>query len=370
MSLSIEGIGTALPEHCLTQDEVVELHTTFCRIEDRKARMLRALYRRSGIDTRHSVVVVGSEGPLEERQTFYPPARDDEDRGPTTVRRMEAYERHAPALAAAAARRALDSGGVAPEEVTHLVTVSCTGFFAPGVDAAIIGELGLPRGTERTHLGFMGCHGALNGLRVAHSLASRDPEAVPLVCAVELCTLHFSYGWDPDMLVANALFADGAAATVGRAASRTVSEPIRDGPPWRVTGSGTFLMADSEDAMTWRIGDHGFRMTLSAEVPELIEAHLRPWIVGWLGRHGLELADVGSWAVHPGGPRILGSVARALDLPSGATAVSREVLAECGNMSSATVLFILDRMRARDAPLPCVALAFGPGLVVEATLLS
>lgn len=377
MTLTIEGIGTALPDHRLTQEEAVELHTTFCRIDERSARTLRALYRRSGIRTRHSVLLDASEGALDSRQSFYPPTEDGEDRGPTTVRRMGLYEEHAPALATTAASRALERGCVAAGEVTHLITVSCTGFVSPGVEMAIVEELGLSRSTERTNVGFMGCHGALNGLRVADSFTARSPDAVPLVCAVELCTLHFSYGWDPDMLVANALFSDGAAALVGRGRPAEADPASADGdtapdglPAWRVKSSGTFLMADSEEAMTWRIGDHGFRMTLAAEVPELIESHLRPWIVDWLARHDLRLADIGSWAVHPGGPRILSSVERSLDLPGEATAVSREVLAECGNMSSATVLFIIDRMRADGAKTPCVALAFGPGLAVEATLLS
>jgi predicted naringenin-chalcone synthase len=121
--------------------------------------------------------------------------------------------------------------------------------------------------------------------------------------------------------------------------------------------------------MTWRIGDHGFRMTLSARVPELIETHLRAWTECWLEAHGLSLPDVASWAVHPGGPRILTSVQRALGLDPSHAAVSKEVLAEHGNMSSATVLFILERLKAVDAPRPCVAMAFGPGLVVEALLI-
>lgn len=376
MSFRLEGIGTALPEHRLTQEEAVELHATFCRFGKREARTLRALYRRSGVETRHSVLLEGSEGSLPERQRFYPPAEDDDDRGPTTVRRMEMYERHAPGLAISAARDALEGAELDGEEITHLVTVSCTGFLAPGVDTAIVETLGLPRGVQRTHVGFMGCHGALNGLRVADSFAGRDPDAVSLVCAVELCTLHFSYEKDPELIVANALFSDGAAAVAGRSsadAKRSVGGRKGgrgDGGDWRVAASGTSLLADSEDAMTWRIGDHGFRMTLSAQVPELIEATLRPWITGWLEEHGLSLDDIGSWAVHPGGPRVLTSVERALDLPKEATAVSREVLSECGNMSSATVLFIVQRLKERGAPGPCVALAFGPGLAVEATLLA
>jgi prepilin-type processing-associated H-X9-DG protein len=275
---------------------------------------------------------------------------------------MRLYEEAAPALAETAARRALENAGVDPCSVTHLITVSCTGFTAPGVDAALIDGLGLPRTTERTNVGFMGCHGALNGLRVARSFMDADPSHVPLVCAVELCTLHFGYGWHPDMLVANALFADGAAAVVG---ARSNGSP----DAWSVTGTGTLLMPNSEEDMSWRIGDHGFRMTLSARVPALIEANLRAWMCDWLAGFELTIADVESWAIHPGGPRILRSVEQALGLSREDTSVSRQVLSECGNMSSATVLFILERLRRQAAPRPCVALAFGPGLVIEALLI-
>lgn len=365
MTFEVSGIGAALPEHRLGRDEAAELHATFCCFDERSARTLRALYRRSGVDTRHSVLLEASEGELESRQSFYPPAVSEDDRGPTTLRRMAMYEKHAPPLVTAAARRALEGGGVSADEVTHLITVSCTGFVAPGIDTALVQTLGLGPETDRTHVGFMGCYGALIGLRTADAVTRSDPDAVPLVCSVELCTLHFSYEWDPELLVANALFADGAAAVVGRAAA----SGLADHPGWRVAGTGTFLSSEAGDAMTWRVGDHGFRMTLSPRVPELIEDDLRPWMVRWLGENGLSLPDIGSWAIHPGGPRILSSARRALGLPREATTVSSEVLAECGNMSSATVMFILQRMRERGAPRPCVALAFGPGLAVEATLL-
>lgn len=362
MTLALAGFGTALPTHRFTQAELAELHAGFCRIDPARERTLKALYRRSGVKTRGSVILDVPGGPLDARQSFYPRARDERDRGPATADRMRVYAEAAPPLAVAAARDALASTDVSPDTVTHLVTVSCTGFVAPGVDAAIIEELGLPRTTQRTHVGFMGCHGSLNGLRLARSFADGSPEHVSLVCSVELCTLHFSYGWDPDMMVANALFADGAAAVVGRS-------PSGRGNEWRVGGNGTFLVPDSRDDMTWRIGDHGFRMTLSARVPELIESSLERWVVRWLAGHDLTVPEVASWAVHPGGPRILSSVERALGVDPSHSEVSRAVLAEHGNMSSATILFILDRLKRLDAPRPCVALAFGPGLVVEALLI-
>lgn len=374
MSMRIEAIGTALPAQSITQAEAVGLQQSFGVVDERQARTLRALYRRSRIETRRSVLLSGDAGTPEERLDFYPKATGEDDRGPTTAERMAQYERLAPGLALPAARAALDASGVSADEITHLITVSCTGFVSPGVDAALIQELGIAPGAERTHVGFMGCHGALNGLRAARSFVEADADAVPLLCSVELCTLHFAYGWDPEMLVANALFADGAAAIVGRAevngSSRATAGDGRTGQPgWRHVASGTFLMPDSAEAMTWRIGDHGFRMTLSARVPELIQTHLRSWLTGWLAGNGMELSDISSWAVHPGGPRILDAVETALDLAPEQNAVARSVLREHGNMSSPTILFILDRMRREGARGPCVALAFGPGLAVEVALL-
>jgi predicted naringenin-chalcone synthase len=362
MSLALVGFGTALPEHRFTQAELADLHAGFCKLDTERERTLSALYRRSGVATRSSVVLAVSNGLLAGRQSFYPPARDADDRGPSTAARMSVYAEAAPDLALRATRRALVDAGLSADAVSHLVTVSCTGFAAPGIDAALIEGLGLPRATQRTHVGFMGCHGALNGLRIARSVVDADADDIVVVCSVELCTLHFSYGWDPDMMVANALFGDGAAAVVGRAAGG-------DAGTWRVSASGTFLVPESAEDMSWRIADHGFRMTLSARVPALIEQHVGAWTRDWLGGEGLSIDDIATWAVHPGGPRILTSVERALGLGRDRSDASREILSACGNMSSATILFILDRLRTRGAPTPLVALAFGPGLVIEAVLI-
>jgi predicted naringenin-chalcone synthase len=174
--------------------------------------------------------------------------------------------------------------------------------------------------------------------------------------------VHYHYRWSPKQLVSNALFADGAAALIG--------VPAAAAPPdaWQAASSAACLFPDSEYAMTWSIGDHGFEMTLSTRVPDLLARHLRPWLTEWLAECGLRLDEVASWAIHPGGPRILSAVEKGLDLDPAATAVSRAVLAECGNMSSPTILFLLQRLRASRAPLPCVALGFGPGLATEAAL--
>lgn len=363
MSFAILGMGTAQPPTALTQDEAARVARALCAGSDEQAQTLHNLHRHTAITTRHLAFTRAEiddvlHGTRTTASVFLPTGRPD-DAGPTTQQRMERYAQEAVSLALAASRQALDESGLSPITITHLVTVSCTGFRAPGVDIRLMKALGLPATTQRTHVGFMGCHGALNGLRAAAAYAGADPAARVLLCAVELCGLHYHYGWDPKRMVANALFADGAAAVVGAAVEQAF---------WRVTGSGSCLFADSEWAMTWDIGDHGFDMTLSTKVPELIARNLRPWLEGWLADNNLRLGDVASWAVHPGGPRVLTAVEEALGLDTTATAVSLDVFASCGNMSSPTVLFILERLRAQNAPRPCVALAFGPGLVAEAAL--
>jgi predicted naringenin-chalcone synthase len=364
MNFAVLGLGTAVPATRVSQEEAAAAARVVCARTEQHAALLPVFYRLTGIDTRHMVLSPqvlrdALDGTRASGSIFLPAA---DDRGPTTRQRMEHYAREAGPLAAEAARRALDRSGLPPRRLTHLVTVSCTGFQAPGVDRELIARLDLLPGIERTHVGFMGCHGAFNGLRVARAFSGADPEARVLVCAVELCSLHYHYGWDPEKMVANALFADGAGAVVGGPAAAAPADA------WRLEATGSCLFPDSAEAMTWAVGDHGFDMTLSPRIPDLLGRHLRPWLEDWLAGHGLGPAAVASWAVHPGGPRILTAIETALGLPRSATAVSREVLAECGNMSSPTVLFILERLRARGTPRPCVALGFGPGLVAEALL--
>src|SRR5262245_40129370 len=302
---------------------------------------------------------------LDETQTsksvFLPRNRSD-DRGPTTSQRLELYRTAAPALAIQASAEVLKQSGLQPDEITHLVTVSCAGFNAPGVDVAVIKALDLPATTQRTHVGFMGCHGALNGLRVAKAFSDADANARVLVCAVELCSVHYHYGWDPQRAIANALFADGAAAIVAGPGY------VAPGLAWQVAASGSCLIPDSEHAMSWTIGDHGFEMTLSKQVPGLIARHLRPWLAEWLEKLHVKLEKVHSWAIHPGGPRILDAAIESLGLDQTAARPSRDIFAAYGNMSSPTVLFIVDHLRRNNAPRPCVALGFGPGLNAEAAL--
>lgn len=361
MSLAILGMGTAVPACRIRQDESARVAARLIGADSEQAAVLAELHRQTQIDGRHMVFGQAVLRDVLEDTNLTGSVfrtREPSGYGPDTAQRMAVYVEQGLPLAGAAARRALDDARLPPDAVTHLVTVSCTGFAAPGFDIGLIKSLELRPTVARTHVGFMGCHGALNGLRVARAYCDADPTARVLLCAMELCSIHYHYAWDPKRLVGNALFGDGAAALVGTSGNAA----------WRVCGNGSCLFPRSEHAMTWTIGNHGFDMTLSAKVPGLIADNLRPWLETWLRGHGLGIADVESWAVHPGGPRIVTAVESALGIDRTRTWASRDILAQFGNMSSPTVLFILHRLREANAPRPCVAVGFGPGLVAEAAL--
>ncbi len=339
MSPTLLGLGTALPPAGFDQREALELVERLAPPPEGRARQQRAVFRQAGVRERRSAIV--------------PEVGDT-----STARRMELYAEHARPLARDAARAALVDADLEAQQITHLVTVSCTGFGAPGVDRDLIDDLGLSSDVARTHIGFMGCHAALNALRVARAFAAESPAAHVLVCAVELCTLHVQHTWHVDDVVGHALFADGAAAAVIGAG----------GPGPALAASGGHIFPGSRDAMSWSISDTGFRMTLSARVPDLIASGLRHWCDDWLAQHALQRADIAGWAVHPGGPRILTATRDALDLRPDDLAASHDILMRHGNMSSPTLLFVLRRFLDEQRPRPWVALGFGPGLAVEASL--
>lgn len=366
MPVVITGIGTAVPPHHITQESAAKGTVPFCCETPEQGRLVEGLFRRAGVQTRYSVVLRQSTGTMSECQNFYLPRSDTIPHGPTTAERMAYFERAAGDLAIMAATQALDRSGVVPHHVTHLITVTCSGFSAPGFDCTLIRELPLKPTVARTQIGFMGCHAALNALRVAQAFVAADPQAVVLICCVELCSLHYQYGWDPEQIVAMTLFSDGAAACIVQSldAGRTAQPP-----PYQILANGALLMQDCSDAMTWRMSDHGFRMTLSPRVPDLLARHLLPWLTEWLASHGYRPEEIAGWAVHPGGPRILQAFTDATRLNPQVVQASREVLRRYGNMSSPTLIFILDALQSAPDSRPTVAIGFGPGLAVEAALL-
>jgi predicted naringenin-chalcone synthase len=362
----ITGIGTAVPEYRIQQTAAYAATQELCCDSDQQRRVMELIYQGAGVQERGTVLLNKTENSLVPSDTFFKPRSTSEDRGPSTQDRMEKFEEHSLALALHSSKVALAQADQDVAEISHLVTVSCSGFHAPGFDIGLIQKLGLSPNTARTHIGFMGCHGSFNALRLAHAFVAADPQAVVLVCSVELCSLHHHYGWSTEKVIANSLFADGSAAVVCRHAEIGKSPAHTK---YQLVRSGSYLLPKTTGAMSWRIGNHGFEMTLSQKVPAHIEANLNGWMEHFLAKENLWIRDVRGWAIHPGGPRILDACQVALSLSSEAVAPARDVLAKFGNMSSATVLFLLDQLRQQPLTGPVVAVGFGPGLTIEALLL-
>lgn len=365
MRARIVSIGTAVPVTSLLQSDVRDFFAGQPGTDRLTRRLVHAAFDAAAIERRHTVLsqLGGAQHPPA------PPAGVDFVTGerqllvPTTGARNTVYESAAPALSADAARAALDDAGVQPSRVTHVVTVSCTGFFAPGPDYRLVRDVGLPPTVERYHLGFIGCAAALPGLRLAERITASQPEAVVLVVCTELCSLHIRASSDPQQIVAASVFADGAAAAVV-----TADPAVGDGSGLELERFATALTSDGEKDMVWRIGDEGFEMTLSAEVPRIIGREIRGAVGDFFG----ETDAPDAWAVHPGGRSVLDRAESGLELDPLALAASRGVLRDYGNMSSATILFILRRLLLDDDVsdgASVAALAFGPGLTVESASL-
>lgn len=375
---AVWAIGTAVPGPGRAQRELVAFMKRAHGADPHLGRRLDVLYRRSGIERRHSCLEDYGRDPA--AFAFYPP--DWQGPLPSTARRMAAYREAAPPLARAAAERALARRpGLAPPAVTHLIVTSCTGFYAPGLDVDLVAALGLSPQVARTLVGFQGCHAGVSSLRLADAICRGDPQAIVLVVCVELCTLHFQIEPSDANLLANSLFADGAAAAVVAAdadggASGASGDWKAGGLRFTIDRAGSWLAAGTEREMAWTIGDRGFQMGLSALVPRLLGVEVGGFLEGALGIAPDALAALDFWAVHPGGPAILDQVERALGLAPPLLAPSRRVLADHGNMSSPTIFFVLERIAADLAaaatgpPARGIALAFGPGLTLEAAALT
>lgn len=337
----INAIATALPSLDIEQSY---RSWAVARLEDRREAAIYArMVARSGIEHRWSVLG-GTGADAQTAHRYFA-----SDAPPATSHRMETYAAEAPRLALEAIRALPDISGI-----THLVVVSCTGFVAPGIDQIIARQLGLGPGVERVVIGFMGCYAGVTGLRMARHISRSDPSARILLVSVELCTLHLQGDAELGSLLAMGLFGDGAAALL-----------ISSQGSGLELGEGLSLaFGDSDELITWRITDTGFAMHLSGAVPGRISLALaeRETVDLITGSAGIDSFD--SWAVHAGGRSILDAVETALDLPASALDHSRGVLRRCGNLSSATILFVLQRIM-EQRPRNGIALAFGPGMAME-----
>lgn len=339
----INRIGTAVPQH-----DVHQAFLDFAEglLPDRTRRLFTRMAERAGIEHRFSCLCPSQGGSFSiDDAGFY-----TKGAFPSTGARMRAYEAEATGLALSAIERL----GMEPSEITHLVVASCTGFSAPGLDQLVARRLGLADTIERTMIGFMGCYAAVPALRAARHIVRSEPDARVLVLNLELCTLHLQETSDLETVLSFMLFGDGAAACLVSAEPEGIA----------LDGFGAQRLDGTESLITWRIGDQGFDMHLSGQVPPAIAAALRVERArneaGWLG----ETAGL-HWAVHAGGRTVLDAVEQGIGLGPEALTHSRSVLRDIGNVSSATLPHVLSRLLESGAKGPGMAMAFGPGLSAE-----
>jgi alpha-pyrone synthase len=341
----LNRIATAVPEH--------DVHDAFVHFAEnmltdpRKRTIFRRMVSRADISARYSFLdPQGRSGQFssQDANEFYRAGNF-----PSTSERMELFEKKAPLLMRKAADR-LSLNESERAAITHVVVTCCTGLYAPGLDFEIVEHLGLSPDVERTMVGFMGCYAAMNGLKLARHIVRSEPEAKVLMLNLELCTLHFQETQDLEQVLSYLVFADGAAASL-------ISNCEHG---FALDSFKAVMVPETKDLITWKIRGLGFDMLLSGQVPGELSQAL----------HAGELMaardEVDLWAVHPGGRSILDAVEKGLELSPDALAASREVLSRFGNMSSATVMFVLQRMMQRATPgqRGC-AMSFGPGLTAE-----
>jgi len=341
----LNAVAGIVPEHDVHQ---LFIEWAEAKVEDPRLRKLfMRMAERSGIEHRWSVLPPAPGGlPHDRPGGFYHGGM------PATSTRMASYAAEAPELALRAIDRLAEQADLSG--VTHLVVASCTGFVAPGIDQIIARRLGLDN-VERTLVGFMGCYAAVSALRTAYHIVRSEPAAKVLAVTVELCTLHLQERQQLEPLLAMLQFSDGAAAALLSA------EP----GGFELSHLFSCALEDSAELIQWTIGDTGFEMILSGEVPGRIQHALADEEVRATLYNGWGADEIDSWAVHAGGRPILDSVEKGLELPQGALWASREVLARYGNMSSSTLMFVLSELMARPDARKGVALAFGPGLAAE-----
>lgn len=355
----LHAIATVVPKQSYTQDFALDFFLNLEERDERQQNFLKKIYAGTSIKKRHTVIDDYHKDPSEYK--FYPPDKSLKPE-PSTKKRNDLFIQKANDLSLQAARmlfaeQHLHAGA---GSVTHLITISCTGFSAPGFDFHLLQKLGLPPTTRRYHIGFMGCYAALTGLSLARDICRSDPSSRVLMVNVELCSIHFQQKKDLDTMVANAIFADGVSAAF-------VSAEKDDSSAAKLY-LDTFqsrLLDDSENDMAWQPGDHGFDMKLSAYVPRIINRNIHEVLNGILSESGLSKEDIDIWAIHPGGPAIVEKITESLGLEREDVQVSYDVLAEFGNMSSSTIMYVLKRILDDKRNGIVLALAFGPGLTVE-----
>lgn len=359
MTPSILALSTAVPPHLFPQEMIKKKMISVLNLDDEKKAIVEKLYENSAIKTRYSVLP-DFQGPPSDWHFW---GHDYPSSVPGMSKRNDIYKKEAPQLAHQAAEKAIKNWGGDPSEITHVISVSCTGVIAPGIEFKLMKSLPLKPSTSRLGINFMGCFGAFKGLHVAQSLAKEDKKHRILVVCTELCSLHLQADYSLEILTANSLFSDGAAAVIVGVEPRPHEKSL-----WEMVTCRSLGLDNSLDKMGWEASDQGFVMSLSPFVPALIGRHIQPFVESLLGPN-LSIADC-DCPVHPGGKSIVQAVEKALSLDKSQTQASWNTLANYGNMSSSTFLFVLDELYSQQNLRDwAIGLGFGPGLSMEGILL-
>ncbi|MFY0600798.1 MAG: type III polyketide synthase [Cyclobacteriaceae bacterium] len=363
MPAYISSIGTAVPENRISQSEISEFMKNHLPLTEVHKRALTVLYRASGIKYRHSVIEDYARS-IDEF-SFYPKNKELKP-FPDLESRMKLYESEAIILAEEASKNCLNQSDFESQDITHLITVSCTGMYAPGLDIDLIERMKLKTDVVRSSVNFMGCYAAFNALKIADQIVKNDKEANVLIVCVELCSIHFQNTDDEDSLLSSTLFADGAAATM-------VVGKKPKGLSLEMQSFYSDLDLTAKEEMSWKIGNLGFLMRLSSNVPDTIRNGIKRLTNRLLEQIQLELSSVDYFAIHPGGKRILEVIEQELGIEKEQNHHAYETLRNFGNMSSPTVLFVLKselgQFTKSDNNKNVLSFAFGPGLTLESMLL-
>jgi predicted naringenin-chalcone synthase len=356
----IISVGTAVPAFRHRQEDILSFMQHVYAMNEVEKRKIKFLYHQSHIEQRYSCVGDYSR-PINDWK-FYPQTEALEP-FPSLEERMRWYDRYAAPLSVNAIRDCLPPN-CPSTAITHLITVSCTGMSAPGLDLQVMELLDLPKNIVRTSVNFMGCYAAIHALKLADAFCNSDRSARVMIVCTELCTLHFQKAATQDNIASSLLFGDGSAAVLV-----VPDSEASDG--LKITGFYAEVLTKGKRDMAWELSSSGFQMTLSGYIPELIEQDFRGLTLRALEHHALQTTDISDWCIHPGGKRILEAISRSLELPTDALQKSYDVLKEYGNMSSPTILFVLKSLMS--APVrgnrKIMGAAFGPGLTMETMLL-
>jgi predicted naringenin-chalcone synthase len=360
----ITAIGTAVPQHKINQQQIAVFMTKAMQVDYESGRKLNAIFRSSGVAHRHSVL----EDYAKVTDFSFYPNNKDLSPFPSTEKRNSEYRKHALPLSLQAIKNCFNShSNFNPSTITHLITVTCTGFYAPGLDIELIKELKLNTSVERLAFNFMGCYAAFNAIKAANAFCALSPKNKVLVVCTELCSLHFQRDATDDNLLANALCADGSAAMI-------VESVAAKGISLLPEVFHNSLSFSEKSHMAWSIGDFGFEMKLSSYVPDIIQKSIKSLTTEMLERIKKKIDEVDFYAIHPGGKKILEVIEKELGITRKQNVHAYDVLQAYGNMSSPTVVFVLERLfktlNASHQNANILSFSFGPGLTLEGILFS